>query len=271
VTRLASAALGLVLLAVTAASAATQVYRPAHRPAEELLPIAQVSLGGEGSVALDPGINALILVGEEPALRRTLELLAQQDRGLRNVVVHYESRTAADFAAAGIAIAWRVVAGDVRIGTIPGPGGASLLAIRPEAGEGSSQRRFAGTLRILEGRSGQLVTGSERPVTTREVSPWVVRETTSFVRADSGFDVTPRVLGDGRVQLDIAPFTSRFVGAGPVVERSAAASSVIVAPGESVVLGQLASDQSARELGTGGAATARSSEETLLVVGVELE
>ncbi len=255
----------------TAASAATQVYRPAHRPAEELLPIARVSLGDEGSVAVDPGTNALILVGEESALRSTVELLTQQDRALRNVVVRYESRTSSDFAAAGVTVDWRVVAGDVRIGTLPGPGRASVLAIRPEAGEGSGGRRFAGTLRILEGRSGQLVTGSELPVTTREVGPYGVRESTSFVRAESGFDVTPRVLGDGRVQLDIAPFSGRFVGGSAVLERSAAASSVIVAPGESVVLGQLASEQSAREAGTRGVRGGSSHEETLLVVGVELE
>ena len=269
-TRLVLRALLLAGLAATAASGATQVYRPAHRSAEELLPIAQVALGNEGSVALDPGTNALVLVAEESALRRTLDLLAQQDRALRNVLVHYESRSAADFAAAGIAIAWRVVAGDVRIGTIPGSGGGSLLAIRPEADQGSGQERFAGTLRILEGQTGQLSTGSERPVTTREVNGYFVRESTSYVRADSGFDVTPRVLGDGRVELDIAPFSGRFVGRG-AVERRAAASRLTLAPGEPVVLGQLASDQSARALGTGGAAAARSNEETLLVVSVDLD
>lgn len=250
------------------------VYRPQHRLAAELLPIAEVALAGEGSAALDAGTNALILVGDGAALARARALLEQQDRALRNVVVHYASSTLSELSAAGVRVDWRVVAGDVRIGTLVGPGGGSAVRVRPEAERRTGERSFAGTLRILEGQSGEILTGSEVPVTTREAGPWGVRETTSFVAADSGFRVTPHVQGDGRVRLELSPFEGRIGatrGAVPVVERSAATTTLVLAPGEEAVLGGLTGASASREAGTRGARGSSAREETLLRVRVEVE
>ena len=39
-----------------------ELYRPKHRLAEELLPLAQTALAGEGNAAVDAGTNSLLLV-----------------------------------------------------------------------------------------------------------------------------------------------------------------------------------------------------------------
>ena len=48
---------------------------------EELLPLAEVAMGGEGSAALDSGTNSIVLMGPRSTVERTVSLLRQQDQG----------------------------------------------------------------------------------------------------------------------------------------------------------------------------------------------
>ncbi|MAE93261.1 MAG: hypothetical protein CL910_01235 [Deltaproteobacteria bacterium] len=62
----AMALLLLVGLAGALASAqdrAVKVHKPLHRPAAELVPIAQLALGEEGTATADAGTNSLVLIG----------------------------------------------------------------------------------------------------------------------------------------------------------------------------------------------------------------
>jgi type II secretory pathway component GspD/PulD (secretin) len=262
-------------LATAPAAADSQVYRPAHRLAGELLPIAEAALAGEGSVVADEGTNSLVLVGPRPALARTLELLAQQDRALRNVVVHYETRRVGDLEAEGVRVAWQVDTGSVRVGNVVLPRPGTAVVVRPEAGGGREQGTQQGMLRVLEGQTGRIASGVEVPVVSRRWTRFGVEESVGTVQADSGLDVTPRVMGDGRVRLELAPFDARVAGAhaaGPVVARSGAQTSVSVAPGEKVVVGSLARGATTTSGDVfSGAARSRASEENVLVVWVEID
>jgi len=258
-----------VWVALAAAPAApgersVEVYRPAHRLAEELLPLAETALAGEGSAALDPGTNAVVLIGAPAAVARTLELLRAQDRAARTVVIHYESRTLRALEQAGVEIAWRVEAGDVRIGNVVGPGGEGLaIGLSAKRGEGTGSLR--GILRVLDGQSGQLGAGRTVPVPLRgRYGP-----DTAFVSAERGFLATPRVLGDGRVRVAIAPSDATVDERGRVT-YSAAATEVELRPGETVVLGSLALAEDARQLGS-RSLRAHREEEELLLLRVELE
>jgi len=262
-------------LAGARASADSQVYRPAHRLAAELLPLAEAALAGEGSAVADEGTNSLVLVAPRPALARALELLAQQDRALRSVVVHYETQRVGDLEAEGARVAWQLDAGSVRVGNVVLPGRGTAVAVQPEAGGRRERDTQQGMLRVLEGQSGRIASGVEVPVVSRRATRFGVEESVVHLQADSGLDVTPRVLGDGRVRLELAPFDARVgagLGAGPVVARSGAQTSVTVAPGEQVVVG---SHASAATHGSGdlfsGAARSRTSEQSVLVVWVEVE
>ena len=268
-------ALAIVWLVSAPAAADSLVYRPQQRLASELLPIAQAALAGEGTAAADAGTNSLVLVGPGPALDRALELLAQQDRALRNVVVHYESRRLDELEAEGVRVDWQVAAGALRVGNVVLPRRDSAVAVRPEARGGREQGGVQGMLRVLEGQPGRIAAGVELPVTTRTLTPYGAREDTSPVQLASGFEVIPRVMGDGRLRLEIAPFhdrvASRVVG-GVVVERSGSQTSVTLSPGERVVVGSLARDSaSSRGSLFSGFSSDRSREERVIVVWAEVD
>ena len=270
----ALAALLVALVAAATASADTLVYKPRSRLAEELLPLAQAALAGEGNAVVDRGTNSLVLLGPAPALARTRALLEQQDQALRNVTVYYESQRASELAASGLSVAWQLEGGGVRVGTVRRPGAGSAVAIRPEAREGREQGGSRGMLRVLEGQPARIASGSEVPVTTRSVSRFGVETNTVYAQAESGFEVVPRVLGDGRVRLDVFPIDARVAGGRPgrpVIERSGAETSVVVAPGERAAIASLGSARSGSGSGTSGFGSATTSDELLLVVWVELD
>jgi type II secretory pathway component HofQ len=91
------------------------------------------------------------------------------------------------------------------------------------------------------------------------------------VTASTGFEARPRILGDGRVQVDLAPFTGRF-GRGGRIESSGASTVVTVAPGETVAVGGLdqARDGSRTEL-LSGAQEARTRDDSVLLLRVDVE
>lgn len=254
----------LLGLAVSAgdALAAAEVYKPRHRTAAEMLPIAQAVLGSEGSAAVDAGTNSLVLVGPEPALARAVELLERQDVRLRNVLLRYGVRTAEELDAAGVAVRWSLDAGPARIGNVVRPVGDSGVDLRLRGEAASLRGQFDGSLQVLEGHTGRIETGTQ--------VPYVVRghhtSTTTFVNAASGFEVTPQVLGDGRVRLELRPFEAE-PGPDGRIATAGAATTLVVSPGETVALGGIARSDDARSAGAGGGSDrrARSSERLLLI------
>jgi hypothetical protein len=258
----------LLLLAadVVFAERRIEVYRPRHRPATELLPVAQVALADEGVVALDSGSNALVLAGPPAAVERTLELLGLQDRARPVVVLHWTSRSADEIEAAGVRIDWRIEAGDLRVGTphFPGEEGVRVGVLsRQEAGTGS----FAGTLRLLDGEEGSLGSGEVVPLAV----PRRYGADLAAVSAESGFRARPRVLDNGRVQVEITPEQASLEPGGRVA-FTGAATTVTVKPGETLALGEVGGDEATRVRGVPEAAAAgRSRSERVLLLRVEVE
>jgi hypothetical protein len=200
-----------------------------------------------------------------------------RDPSLREVLVHYESLRMEELQAQGLRVDWQRVAGRLRLGQVAlrAPDTPAVSA-GPEGEDEREPEPIEGTLEVLEGESGRIWTGSLVPVATRAVTPYGVREELPTEDAEAGFDVTPRVLPDGRVRLELAPFDERLgppVVAGPGGERSTPAATVVtLAPGEKVALGALA-----RASTSGGASVfsgigrAQAPEERVLLVWLELE
>ena len=63
------------------------VYEVRHRVAEELLPLAETAMAGEGRVAVDRRTNALVLSGSRQAVASALSLLGALDVRARTVVL----------------------------------------------------------------------------------------------------------------------------------------------------------------------------------------
>jgi len=244
-----------------------EVYQPRHRTGEDLLPLAELALGAEGRAAVDPHTNALVLIGSGEAVAEALELLTLQDRRLRSVLVEHETRSASELEAAGFRVVWSVEGGPVRVGNVARPRGGSgaALVLRGRSASGAGSR--VGTLRVLEGEWGRIAEGTEvlLPIGSHRY-PDAVR-----VAAESGLEVRPRVLGDGRVRLDLRPFQGRLRHDGSIA-YSGAETTLVVAPGETAVVGGLASQDAGRSGSlAGGASQGSGRREELLLVTVTLD
>jgi hypothetical protein len=270
--RCAAAALrvALAFLAATSALAApsAEVYRARHRSAEELLPYAEAALGGDGRAVVDPGSNALVLMSEHPErLREALALLAAQDRALRTVVLEYASRRSSELAAEGLRVDWGVATGALRIGNLRVPPGETRVRVAPHAAAGERSASLSGTVRILEGHAGRIATGQTASVTSREGR----HRTTTLVSADSGLEARARVLGDGRVQLELRPFEADLRADGRI-ETADAATTLVVEPGRTVVIAGIDQGRAAASLDAyAGADSTRESDERVLTITARVE
>jgi len=276
---------------VLPASAETRVYEARHRPAAELLPLAEVALGERGRAAEGPSGRRVVLVGDAAALDEAVALLEAMDRPLRTVVLRYRSERTEELEARGVEVDWGAHHGDVRVGRVPGRDASHRSSDAPRHRSGDRSRQgadvrvhaealrsdaesdLAGTLRVAEGRSARIATGTVVPVRVGgHGGPHRHHhESTVLVSAESGFEATPRVLGDGRVELALRPFEGR-PGAGGSVHHTGAATTVRVEPGATVAVGSLARETrtSHRDL-LSGAGEAELRSERVLLISVDVE
>jgi type II secretory pathway component HofQ len=262
-------------LALPAAAQVMRIYEVRHRTAEELLPMVETAMSGEGRAAADRRTNTLVLSGSRQAVESALELLAALDVRPRTVVLRYESRGARELSAQGARIAWSVGAGAVRVGNVIWPDGGSRVAVQVDEGELRRSSTLSGTLRILDGRSGRIATGTSLPVATRRVHPGpagpVFSESTQYVSADSGFEATPRVLGDGRIEVVLRPFEAS-VSPGGTIAHSGADTVLLLQPGRTVALGGILRDASSDgSSALAGGESGSERDESLLLVSAEIE
>lgn len=262
----------LLALALPAPSADAQrrveVYKMKYRTAEEMLPLAQTVMAGSGNVAVDRGTNSLVLIGDPGAVSDVLDLLATQDRKLRTVVLKYDTKRVRDLEAQGFDVRWTAEAGSFRIGNVRRPpGSGSSVAVRAQDETRRLSDSFTGTVRVTEGESTRIETGTTIPFST--AGPYGTN--TQFVTAATGFEATTRILGDGRVQVDLAPFAGRL-GRGGRIETMNAATLVTVTPGETVVVGGIeeASDSAGVDAFT-GARSGSVRDDTVLMLRADIE
>ena len=104
-----------------------------------------------------------------------------------------------------------ISAGDLRIGRVVGPEG---VRVRASAGNAGSSERLAATVLVMEGRTAEIWTGSDVPVTTRTVERagryGRVTESTQLVPVRSGFRVRPRGVGDSLIEVEITPIVEEL-------------------------------------------------------------
>jgi type II secretory pathway component GspD/PulD (secretin) len=272
--RLATVWLGLCLALMVLAGPAmaerrVELYEPRSRLAEELLPIAEAAMAGEGEASLAPGANALLLVGEAAAVDRARELLARQDRAPRSVVLHYQTKRASELASLGLELRWTVEAGDFRIGNLRVPPGAgSSVTARAEEAMRRLSSSLTGTLRVSEGSRARVETGTSIPF---PASDGVGGTTTELATAGTGYEAAARILGDGRVQVDLSAFAGQLAREGRILKLSASAP-VVVTPGQTLVVGGLGpQQQESRSMSLRGVRADTVQDDTLLLLRAEIE
>ena len=220
-----------ILLASLTATQTIELYRARYRPAAELVPIARNALGSGGQVTLDARTATLVLNGSPQAIQRTLALLEQVDRPLRQVVIESVVLEVEDLDSLGVRVAWKTSLGPLSLGTLP-PLAANGLIVGVDATRARETTRASSRLRLLEGATGIVRTGKALPVL---FDPYW--GTPAFVPVDTGFEAKARVLEGDRVYLELRPFAGR-VGDNGELTYIAVATSVTVSPGETVVLAE---------------------------------
>ena len=263
------ASLVLALLPNSAgAQRRVQVYKPKHRTAEELVPIAQTVIAGSGSVALDRGSNSLVLIGDPGAVADVLALLSTEDRALRSVLLRYDTRRVRDLAAQGYQLRWTAATGGFRLGNLRiSPDQGSSIRVRASDAMHSLVESFSGKLRVLEGEATRIETGTLLPYETKGSSG----TSTEFVNATTGFEAKPRILADGRVQVDLAAFAHQL-RLDRNLDSMAASTLVIVKPGAVVVVGSSSEAGSENRAYTlDGTHSVQRRDEMVLLLRVDIE
>jgi hypothetical protein len=115
-----------------------------HRAAEDLLPVVETALAGEGTASVDPTTNSLVLSGEPRAIAVALQLLAMQDRARRTVRIEAWSERQSELKAAGHRVDWSPEGGGLRVGRLRGAGAPSPARVAgaeaPVLGSGAASR-----------------------------------------------------------------------------------------------------------------------------------
>lgn len=251
-----------------AAQRSVEVYKVKYRVADELLPIVQAVMAPEGTATLDRATNSLVLVGDPATVSDALGLLALQDRKLRTVVLRFDTRRVRDLEAQGFGVRWTAEAGDFRIGNVRRPpGSGSSVDVRAGASMQQLVDSFSGTVRVTEGSTARIEAGTSIPYST--VGPSGTN--TEFVNAATGFEASPRILADGRVQVDLASFAGRPLRGGSI-ESTSSSTLVIAKPGETLAVGGIdrSGDAQGREV-LSGTRAASGRDDTVLLLRVDVE
>jgi type II secretory pathway component GspD/PulD (secretin) len=266
----ALALLALILGLASPLGAATfEIYVPRNRPAEELVPLVQGVLAGQGSAVADPHSGKIVLSGDPAAMEEALALLRSLDAPIHQYRVESETTTRAALDQASASVSGWIDAGGVRIGRVRGPEGVN---VRASAGGGDSVARLGASVVVLEGHSAEIWTGSDYPVTSRTVERAGrysrTTESTELVQVRSGFRVRPRAAGDDAIELDITPIVSEL-GPGGSIREQGAATQIRVRAGESIVIGGVTREAGGSEVDVfRGAARSSGSSDSVLVVRV---
>jgi hypothetical protein len=213
-------------------------------------------------VTLDVRTATLVLSGRPSAIRRALALLEEMDRPLRQLVLTQELRELKELDALSARIAWKVSYGSFRIGTLPMASDGIHIALG--ARRESRQSTTRNILRLLEGSTGHILTGKAVPFVYE-----LYWGNVTLVPAETGFEVTATMLGDGRAHLELRPFSGRLEDRG--LRYIAAATTIDVTPGETVVFAEVAHEADETTVNPSGGARARGREQQVLLISVEVE
>ena len=182
-------------------------------------------------------------------------------------MLKHQLRTASDLDALDVRVAWKASLGPIHIGTLPLAGNALAVSLGARR---TSERVTAGsTLRLLEGSTGAIATGTALPLLFQ---PHWGTDATELVSVETGFEAKATVFGpsgDERVRLELTPFAGR-VGDRGEIQYIAATTTLEVRSGETVVLGETSSASDSDTVDVHGLGTERRREQQILLISVEI-
>ena len=210
-----------------------------HRFPEDLVPLLRPLVEPDGSVT---GANHSLFVRASPqALEDLYRALERLDTPARNLMIEVRRAGRRQDERSGVALSVDEPVGD-QGRVVIGRGGTG---VRAWSGSSSSSRQLSQQLRVMEGQSAFIRTGTDYPVGYRETmirrGSVVERRGTDYVSADSGFWVRPRVNGN-RVTLQL--LTEDSNGSPAALARAGVGTSVSGQLGEWISIGSAQQAQS---------------------------
>ena len=210
-----------LIVSATTTLAETRIFDLKHRSAGGLALTVQDALGSEAKVV--PVRYSLMVTAPAADVALAAELIARLDRPVRmlRVYVAQDQQESTSGSALGGGVAGRSGDTAVILGGRPetaarGGGGVVLrgdhgmITASGSAGSRTESYRAEQFLVTSEGSPARISVGRQLPVTER----WLVlarrhlqvQESTRYESVDTGFEVTPELLGTDRVELMIHPF-----------------------------------------------------------------
>ena len=240
---------GWVLLVATGITARAQDWtlervEVHHRFASEVASSARAALSPDGTLVVDERTNSLLIRDTPAAIALVREVVAAIDVRPVSVILTLRSTDRGRLEERLAEVRWGVRDGDVAVGAPAAPATDGIhVGLVLRADELRSTGRAHQTLRVLSGGEGLLSVGGTQAFAGHDGT--LHGSTTTFRDFGRSIRARPTVLPDGSIRIALDAGTSGPVGAGGVGEASRATTTVVLQPGESVVIGGV--DESAQQ------------------------
>ena len=198
-------ALLLIFLFTSVSAREVAVIKVQYRKAEELVPVVQSMLSAGGTVTVSKRVNSLVVVDTAEAIRRVEAYLEQFDKPVQQVRIHVRFNSNGSQEKSALAVRGRYSDENVSIGV----GRKKKDGVDLSAQDRGYRKRssYSAFVVAMSGSPAFIRTGKEIPY--RQGSAFFRRhapggEAVIWQSAESGFEVTPTVVGDN-VHLKIVP------------------------------------------------------------------
>jgi type II secretory pathway component GspD/PulD (secretin) len=186
-------------------AAEVDVIKVQYRRAVELVPVVQTLLSAEGTVTVSERINSLVVVDTPEAIQRVHAYLERFDQPVEQVRIRVRFHTMAADDERAVAARGRYSTDDLSVAT----GGKKRDGVDISVADRERrQKSYSESFVVaMSGSPAFIITGKEIPY--HRGSPFFRRyapggATTTWQNVESGFEVTPTILGDN-VHLKIVP------------------------------------------------------------------
>ena len=228
--------------------AATEVIQLNNRMAEDVLPVAESVLGGQGRVTAYG--NQLIVNAPDSLIRELRQVVDQLDVAPKRLLISVDTQDSASSTTGGYRVDGSVRAGDVEFetgrGEIGGRDQVRIIRRSTNSRDGGIQQ-----IQASEGYPALIQVGQSVPLTTQGTDGYgQIYQQTQYRDVLRGFYATATVHGD-RVQISISSSRDRLAqGRSGVVEVQNADTRVSGRVGEWITVGGIDESESSDQRGT---------------------
>lgn len=186
--------------------AATELIQLNYRMADEVLPLVQTALDGQGKASAYG--NQLLINAEPDKIAEIRDLLGQLDRAPRRLLISVDTSESSLDDGTGYRVDGSISAGDVEViagrGEIQGRDQVRIIRRSTDSRSGGTQQ-----VQATEGYPALIQVGQSVPLTSTSVGPYgQVYQNTQYHNVNQGFYVTATLAGD-RVNLSISTSNDR--------------------------------------------------------------